>query len=189
VGCIGLLLGVSLVIESAAKAMGHFGINNHVLYNAYFVIDFGVIAWLLYRTFPDAPNLHRMITAAIILLVPILVWDLWSNGTLHLLATKALIIGGFLLGLLTVHSLFILVRESSIALHHQPLFWMLLSIMVYYLSFIPIFGLYNYLVANNSTVAFEMSNINNVLFLLRYGLVLVGLVLLVRQVPAPHGGQ
>ncbi|HNR55242.1 MAG TPA: hypothetical protein PKJ19_08755 [Flavobacteriales bacterium] len=186
---IGPLLGLGFAIEMAGKWLGHQGLNNHLLYNAFFLLDFGVISWMLYRSFPGAPGLHRLLAGAGIMLLPTLLWDLWSNGTPYLLATKTLIIGGFLLGLLAVIALFELVRESAVPVHRHPLFWILLSIMVYYLSFIPIFGLYNYLVANHSQIVFEVNKVNSVLFLTRYGLVLVGLVLLYRQAPASHGGQ
>ncbi|MEZ4739095.1 MAG: hypothetical protein R2818_06985 [Flavobacteriales bacterium] len=130
VRCIGLLLCLGFVIEMVAKVLGRYGINNHVLYNLFFVVDLAVIMWLLHRTFPLAPNLQRMITGALLIIVPALFVDMWTNGTVHLLATNALIIGGFLLGLVTTHALFILVREDTQALHRLPLFWVLLSIMV-----------------------------------------------------------
>lgn len=186
---IGPLLGLGFVIEMVAKWLGHQGLNNHLLYNGYFLLDFGVITWMLYRSFPGATGLHRLLAGAGLMLLPTLLWDLWSNGTPHLLFTKTLIIGGFMLGLLAVIALFMLVRGSEVPVHRRPLFWILLSIMVYYLSFIPIFGLYNYLVTNHSPIVFEVNKVNSILFLTRYGLVLTGLVLLYRQAPAADGRQ
>ena len=186
---IGPLLGLGFVIEMVAKWFGQHGLNNHLLYNGYFMLDFAVITWMLYRTFPGAMGLHRLIAGANIVVFATLIWELWDHGTPHLLATKALIIGGFMLGLLAVRALFTLVRESDVPVHRRPLFWILLSIMVYYLSFIPIFGLYNYLVANHSPIVFELNKVNSILFLTRYGLVLTGLILLYRQAPAFHGRQ
>ena len=186
---LGVLLLASIVAELMGKWFAAYGLNNHVLYNAYFVVEFGVIMVLLCRTWPRSQVLHRMIAGAVALLFPVLVLDLWLHGSVHVLVTNALIIGGFLIGILAAKALFMLVQESDVALHRLPLFWVLLSFMVYYLTFIPIFGLYNYLSQHESTVAFELSNFNNVLFLIRYGLVLVGLVMLCRQSAIRHDGQ
>ena len=177
---LGVLLLASIVVELMGKWFAGYGLNNHLL---------GVIMVLLCRTWPRSQVLHRMIAGAVALLFPVLVVDLWLHGSVHVLVTNALIIGGFLIGILAAKALFMLVQESDVALHRLPLFWVLLSFMVYYLTFIPIFGLYNYLSKHESTVAFELSNFNNVLFLIRYGLVLVGLVLLYRQSTMRHDGQ
>lgn len=186
---IGALLALELAVEVAAKVMGQRGINNHLLYNVYFAVEFGLIVWFLHTHWPQARTLRRTVRAAALLFAPVLVWDIWAHGSPHYLATNALIIGGFLLGGLTAQALFIMVRVSAGPVHREPLFWVLLSIMVYYLAFIPILGLYNYLVFHNPDLAMRIYSINPLLFVLRYGLVLLGLVMVLRQGPRGHDGQ
>lgn len=186
---LGALLIAVLFAELSGKALANKGVNNHFLYNVVFVVEFSLITRMIYITWQRATNLRRNILIAIAIIVPVLAWDLWAHGSAHYLATNALIIGGLLLGIISAQALFVLVRESIVPLHREPLFWVLLSIMVYYLTFIPIFGLYNYLIAQNSPIAFQLNDINNVLFVIRYGCVLTGLVMLYRQATRSHDRQ
>ncbi len=186
---VGALLILEFTVEIVAKLLSSRGINNHLAYNVFFAVEFVVIARLLYINWPEARHLRRVVQVAVAIFLPTLVWDLGSHDSPHYLATNALIIGGLLLGAISAKALFVLARESIVPLHREPLFWVLLSIMVYYLTFIPIFGLYNYLIAQNSPITFQLNYINNVLFVIRYGSVLTGLVMLYRQATPSHDGQ
>jgi hypothetical protein len=74
--------------------------------------------------------------------------------------------------------MFRLADTSTVRLARLPAFWMLLSVMLYFLCIIPVFGLHNYFAVRNAQLARVIYPMNDVLFMLRYGLFAWSMVLL-----------
>lgn len=178
---LGIQLCLALVVELFGKWLGDLGVANHLLYNSYLFTEFMLTVGLVLRSLPMRPRAIEYAAAvALIVFCGAFAWDLVSHGTWKVFATNALIVGGFMIGSLATLALFVLARTSSGTLYRLPVFWVLLSFLVYFLCIAPVFGLYNYLIDHNPALAVRIYVINDVLFVLRYVLVIIGLLILRR---------
>lgn len=180
-GWLGAQLLVSLLVEYRAIYLGAHFQHNHVIYNAYMVLEFILINAMLMRSGTGtAMPRWSAVLGAVAYLVGLL-WSIHAGWTEPHLWTNALIIGGSILGVHAAFVLFTMARDGQQRLLEEPYFWIVLAVMVYFLCFIPVFGLYNYLSARSEELAMRVYAINDLLFLLRYGLTLAGLILLARS--------
>lgn len=153
--------------------------HNHVIYNAYMVLEFILMNGMLRnsRTGPRGPRWAEV--TGVLVYLAVLIWSIWSGWSKPDLWTNALIVGGSIIGLHAAFVLFHLANDGQRRLLTVPVFWVVLAVMVYFFTFIVIFGLYNYLIDRSEHLAGRVYAINDILFLLRYGLTLVGLSMMI----------
>lgn len=175
-------LGLALFVEILGKLTGFWGMNNHVFYNLYMLLEFGTISMMVWSVHPRERYATWSVFTAFVLFLIVFWWDV-SRGTLMAFSTRALITGGFLLASLASIALVRLMRDTSRPMYEKAEFWALLSIAFYFFCFLPIFGLYNYLDRRNSPVADPVYAINDLLFIVRYGMTIPSFLLLRWQRP------
>lgn len=178
-------LGVQVIAAIVVEAVGMYtrarGSANHGIYNAYMVIEFATL-WGVVASVPlNTKSIARL--SAIGFAATVLVWvlDLSRKGSFAILSTNTLIIGGTLLALAACGAMYAFMRQTFSPLHREPLFWALLSIVAYFMCFVPVFGLYNHFSIRNEELAYKLLILNDWLFVLRYTLVCVSLVLMTRH--------
>lgn len=173
---LGAQLIIALVVESLASISGYHGLNNHTLYNAYMVLEFILINGMLVRSRTNGSIPKWIMIAGCIAYLSALIWNIVVSYPDPGLWTTTLIIGGSLLGIHAAHVLFHMANDGQRRLLSTPVFWVVLAVMVYFFTFIPVFGLYNYLTSHSEELANRVYRTNDLLFVLRYGLTLVGLI-------------
>lgn len=178
-------LGAQLIAAVLTEGGGLYtriqGIPNHGIYNAYMMIEFATL-WGMVGAVPlSAKLISRLCLLGFGATAVLWMIDLSLRGTVHTISTNTLIVGGALLAAAAAGAVFLYMRGTYAPLHQDPLFWALLSTVAYFMCFVPTFGLYNYLSAHNPALASKVLLVNDLLFLLRYLLVCVSLVLLIRH--------
>jgi hypothetical protein len=177
-------LGLQLLAAAITEGIGYYtrdhGIHNHGLYNVYMIVEF-LALWAMVGSIPLE---HRtlMYVCAVGFSITLVVWiiDLIAEGDFSHISTNTLIIGGALLAGVACASVYSYMRSTFSPLHREAPFWALLSVVVYFMCFIPAFGIYNYISEHNAGVAQRVLVLNDVLFILRYVLVCISLILLTR---------
>jgi hypothetical protein len=174
--------GVQLLASIAMEVIGLStrlqGINNQWMYNVYLVVEFTTLCAMILCLAPDRNRaLVRTVVGGVVYAVAVVV-NVRSNGSVRVFASQALLVGGLVLALLALVVMYRLADTSTVRLARLPAFWMLLSVMLYFLCIIPVFGLHNHFAARNPQLARLIYPMNDVLFMLRYGLFAWSMVLL-----------
>jgi len=181
---LGAQLLIAILVETAGKWMGQNGMANQWLYNTYMIAEFTFLSFvLLHLGTPLLRQIRLVLGIAAFVFVTFLIWDVSDSGTFHVFASNTLIMGGFLLGAIAAWVLLTLAVKSHASLIVLPEFWVLIAIMGYFLCTAPMFGLYNHFSEANPALGLQVYRINDILFVLRYGLTAAGLALLART---PH---
>ncbi len=183
-------LGAQLIAATIIEFIGILtrasGIANHGMYNLYMVIEFATLWEMIGTASARDDALLRWCRVGSIATALVWILDLSQKGTLHEVSTNTLIISGALLATAAAFASFLYMRSTFTPLRREPLFWALLSVVAYFMCFVPVFGLYNHYRIRNLELATVLLELNDWLFLLRYSLVCVSMVLLVRQVKNKH---
>jgi len=174
----GAQLVASIAVEVIGLATRMQGINNQWIYNLYLVVEFTTLCAMILCLAPDRNRARVRTVVGVVVYAVAVVVNVRSNGSVRVFATQALLVGGLVLALLALVVMYRLADTSTVRLARLPAFWMLLSVMLYFLCIIPVFGLYNYFAVRNEQLARVIYSMNDVLFVLRYGLFAWSMVLL-----------
>ena len=171
---------LAIVFELFGKFTSACNVSNHWAYNIYMFLEFGMLSMILFHM-PFAPRYIRgQLLFCALLFITVFLWDSHVHHSFFEFSTNALIVGGLLLAAQAFLALLrISTRGESAPLGRGDV-WALLSIMLSFLCFVPSFGLYNYLTGLSEERANDLLTINDVLFILRYGLVSLGFLLVHR---------
>lgn len=177
-------LVVALFFETITGAWMYAGWNNHWIYNLYFPLEFACLMAFVLPLIPEPQRLHAGIPA-IALYGAVLITELAFRGGIAVYANVTYVVEAFILCILHVWALFRLALAEERPLGRVPLFWLLLSGALWFGASIPYNGLMHYLEQRDPEMAYAFGDINPMLALLRYALVLVGILTALRRAPAP----
>ncbi|MEZ4759905.1 MAG: hypothetical protein R2810_08960 [Flavobacteriales bacterium] len=181
----GLLLA-GMAVEGLGFWLASQGWSNLLYFNGYMVLEFALILGVQNSmTAARKGRVYRVSVAATIFLAALLQEGLGTDLRSGFL-TRTLVVGGLLLAVSGVDVLFRMARRSDSPLAGRADFWMLVSVVTYFLCFIPTMGLYHYVGEKDIVLAEAIYGINDYLFILRYGLLAYSLHLLGRNLKR-HG--
>ncbi|MCB0793628.1 MAG: hypothetical protein KDB88_02730 [Flavobacteriales bacterium] len=183
-----IALLLSLGVELLGRSLASSGTPNLVFYNAYMVMEFLLITAMLWSM--DVGRQHGGIRSVIMLLLFLatLAFELWHQSPVSTFFTKSVVVGGLVMAMGSILVLFRLANDGQEALHRRAEFWMLLSVVTYFLGFIPILGLYFYIAERDPELGASIYRINDVLFVLRYALFTASMIVLFLELrPHRHG--
>lgn len=175
---LGYQLCLALVVELTAEHLSRSGVMNHWVYNVYAPLEFLLIGGLFLAVEGDRRSVRLRLGICTLLFFAGFLIDLVSKGTVQVFASNAVIFGGALIALNTGIALIHCSRTSPVPLYRLPEFWALIGLLMYFLCFLPVFGLYNHLVERNPALAMRVYGINMLLYILRYALAATSLVML-----------
>lgn len=173
----GAQLLAAVLVEGIGRLMRAQGLHNHELYNAYMVVEFfclllGAVVVSGERK-SDRPWV--LATAAAFLLA--LCLEVCINGGVQVFATFTVLVAGILLAIWSYVPLVRFSTDPNRSMLRRPEFYALLSTACYFLCFLPVLGLYLYLVKRSPTLAGQVYAVNDVLFIVRYLLLTAGFAL------------
>lgn len=171
-------VALAAAVELSGKLTMAFGVNNHALYNSYMVGEYALLSLVLWHMPPTDRLGRRLVLVGAAMFFLAFTLDLFIRGTYFSFASNALIAGGTLLAVQAALALWRLMLATDLPLYGLPAFWVLVSTVLYFFCFLPVLGLYNYLTTISSPLADQVYGINDVLFILRYGMIAVGFWLL-----------
>ncbi len=160
--------------------MMEYGIHNIWLYNFYTPIEITLLLLLAYD------GLKIRWERASILCWLAVVWCIFFMRIAERLRAEEFVSATFMAGafgitVAFVYLLFQLAQNSDEALVHQPRFWLYLGVVLYFGGLIPLYGLLNKMISINIPDTDRLYDINDVLCLTRYGMVIGACVLAMRK--------
>lgn len=178
-----LILGFELILTAIVELnsflMSSSGVSNHSIYNIYLIFDFIAIMSLMMLMV----NMKKWGFKLFLVSAPVLglfFWELLIQKQDFVFATVTLIVSGFALALMAVIALIILNNREEKLIIYRGEFWVLSSIMLYFLCISPIFGLIEMFSLDNSHVGI-LYFANDILFVLRYVLLGIGLIIIYKN--------
>jgi hypothetical protein len=185
-GRLGALLLLAAAVEATGRAMALRGIPNLWLYNGYIAVEYALWALVLWELGGRTARARREVLAGAVVFAAAYAAEAAVrpfNTDFH---TNALVIGGFTLAVQAALGLYRQLDDGVEPLPRRPAFWVLLAIALYSVAVTPVLGLFNYLVERNPDLARRMQDLNDVLYLLRYGLLALALVVRWRNERMPR---
>lgn len=172
---------IAMVVESLGFYLGHIlKQNNTWLYNIYTIVDVWLIA-MIGIGLSVSKKITKPVFIFLILLSAGWIWLALING-LNELFSIFILSGALMLIVMYIHVLLSKSVFSGKKVITQPVFVLSVSIIVYYVTIIPLFGLLNYLVENDITTAKSLFSINQFANYFRYSLTGLVFYLCARQV-------
>ena len=182
----GAQLLAALLVEGTAQALMLTGHSNWALYNLYIPIEFATLTlMLLHVPRPDRRRMRLSLVAGLLFL-SVLSWEFarnWRAGQLHDILAMALISGGLLLSFLAVFAGLALADTVIEPQVERSAWWLLASVALYFMSFIPVFGLIKHFTGTDPDKAQTLLKVNDLLFVIRYSFMGVAFLHLL---PRPH---
>jgi len=184
---LGLWLTLSMATEIIGDLTACSKFSNYIYYNIFIVVDFILMSSILFKINPKRKeSIWIFACSALIVLISAIAF-LFNNSPIQDFATSVLLVMG---GLLVVHSTVVILRlamYSTTPILKSPEFWIALSPFFYFACFVPSFGMSMYFSETNRDLAEQLYKINDYLFVLRYLLILMGLILAFKKpVNAPR---
>jgi hypothetical protein len=182
----GIQLMLALVVESTAQWLKWAHRPNYAVYNLYMVLEFATLTWMV-MSIPRPSRTSRWLALlSLTLFGAVYAWQWYLQHTsveppafLHL----ALMVGGTLLALQSILALHRLVEEGPVHPSDNAAIWMLASTCLYFISAAPLLMAVLHLSDGSKIVALSLLDLNDLFFLLRYGLIFLGLLFLERLSP------
>jgi ABC-type long-subunit fatty acid transport system fused permease/ATPase subunit len=170
-GWLGLQLAVALVDESYASMLNVRVLPNLWWYDLYVPVEFGLLLGYTHGHLKQRWQRAAVWPAAVLLAVAYAI-DLHSTYPTGFVS-RAYILGSLVITAALLALLYDLALRTDRALHAQPLFWAFLGMVLFFAGMVPLLGLWNQLTSESPRLAHELYTANHVLFLLRYGGVIV----------------
>ncbi len=171
---LGIQLGGACLTEVWGLASGFINLNNHAVYNAYMITEFVALTLMMLSLHPHSKRFRWYARGSFLCFVLFFLSHLYHTG-FHQLAAKPLIVGGFFLATHAMWALYAFVSETHHPIFKKAEFWILGSLVVYFLGCSPVFGFFN------NYFSEKIMHVNDVLFVLRYTMTLVGILLFIKQ--------
>jgi hypothetical protein len=176
-GPLGALLLLAAAVEGTGRSLAARGIANLWLYNGYMVLDYGLMAAVLWELGGRTVRVRREVLAGAAVFGAAYAVEVATRPFDTRFLSNALVIGGFTLAVQAALGLYRLLDDGAAPLPARAAFWLLVAIALYSVAVTPVLGLHNFLRERNPVLAGRMQDLNDVLFALRYGLLAVALVL------------
>ena len=179
----GVQLLLALLAESLAAWLLYHERPNHQVYNIYMALEFASLSWLVASIpKPDRSSIRIALVCALLFFA---VYGVeWYRGSMSDDATLfhlALNAGGILLALQSVLALHRLVQSGPVDAMNNGAIWVLAATCLYFISASPLLGGVIHFSHSEPQIALALLDVNDVLFVLRYGLCLVSFIVLRRS--------
>jgi hypothetical protein len=179
----GIQLMLALVAEPLAMWLMWEARPNHGVYNLYMVLEFTTLTWMVMSIPHPSRGSRRLALLTMLLFLAVYGWQ-WNvqriTGAEPALFHYALIGGGTLLALQSILALHRLVREGPVHPAGNAAIWILASTCLYFISAAPLLVAVLHFEQSNIGIALMLLDLNDLLFMLRYGLMFLGLLFLKR---------
>jgi hypothetical protein len=152
--------------------------NNLWLFSSYNLVDLWLVG-IAGRLLLKESWLKKFIVPLIIIGTILWVLDFYIRGVKEMLIWFTLYQYSILLILYLVLLSGILFKNSNVS--NQPIFWVCISILIFYSVSLPYWALFNYINTKHPELALNLFNIKKVLNFIRYPLIGVAFYLLGRQ--------
>lgn len=175
----GAQLLAALLFESVAWALSVTGNPNAWVYNLYMPIEFGTLSLMLLHVPRADPRRTRLSLLAALLYLLVLGWELASDrwdGQPSTLLNLSVISGGLLLAFLAMFAGLALADADMDPQVERAAWWMLASVSLYFMSFIPVFGLLNHFLKRDPDKAMALARVNDLLFVIRYSFMAIAFI-------------
>lgn len=148
-------LFVSLVVEITGVITAQEKIRNYWLYDLFIPLEFLFFAYLYLRAFSKNALKNFSRAYAVFFLVFAVINICFVQG-LNYFDSYTLLIGSFFTVLLSSFYLYQLFSDSGERLKANPLFWISIGLIFFYLTDLIHLGLYNYLVRRHHQAAIAL---------------------------------
>ncbi len=177
---------VATLTESTALWCAYgLGRSTYAVYNLYLALNFCLLAFMLWEVGGRTSRARRESWIGLLLFGAMYAYDLMTGGFFDSFVSRALVVGGLALAVQSSMALYRMLDDPT-PLPQRPLFWALLSIVLFYLCVTPLFGLQNFLVARDSTIMPVLGVVRDLLFIVHYGLFMFSLIAIrLKPVNAP----
>ncbi|MBL8001921.1 MAG: hypothetical protein JNL05_08165 [Flavobacteriales bacterium] len=172
----GLLMVIVVGLEGWCYWLSSQQRSNTLYYDLYMPVEFVLLCAVIWEIAGRKTKVRTQLLIGLCIVLTVFTFETSHNGGFAQFNTNTLIIGGFCLTVLSGLGLFRLLEQPE-PLIRLPEFWALLSITAYFIGIIPVFGLYNYLAERSSELASDLIHMNDVLYVVRYGMVSVAFFL------------
>jgi hypothetical protein len=180
---LGIQLAAASITELLALWQPHVEGSNLALYNAYMPVEYTALSLMMLHL--PARERHRWILTSALWLLFMAAYTaelLWkAQGATFGFLNLSLVMSGSLLAVQAFASLYRTVALGPLDRTGAAGLWVLASVCMYFISSTPVFGLIGHYSMADPEVAIALLGLNDGLFILRYGLVTMGLVVLARQ--------
>jgi len=127
-------LWICVVTETTAQLSEYFFRVNSIVYNLFVVVQFGVLSFLYYQII-DINNFKKLLKIISIASICFIIIDVLFSSKSYQLADKAMIFSSIFFSVLSLIHLFTLLKKiGSVNLKTQPLFWITISLLLYFAS-------------------------------------------------------
>jgi len=150
---------LTFLVEAAGKILGFFlKINNHILYNIYFIIFFNGLIYFYYRTLHA--KAWKKISLVLLISYNVITVYLFFKIGIKSLYSYSFSAGGSIVIILGIAYFIKLYKDevAFISLRGDPVYWISLGLILYFAGQVPMIGMYNLLVKKS------MSFINQYIF-------------------------
>lgn len=180
-----LLVAFAVITELTGRIISHYFHQNNVwLYNLYNPVEMWVLGFICIL-FVNTKVGKKTIQASLFMLS--LFWCI-TVGYNGIFAFNNWFV--VLKSLFHIVCFIVILFDNSVfnkkKIYTQPLFLLSTGMILYYATTIPLFGLMNYLVKNDSKMALKLFHINHAATAIRYALVAVAFYLYARQAKRAH---
>lgn len=169
-------LCAAFLCEFAALYWSMHAWKNHWIYNVYFCLEFTLLVGLA-----RGQGSRLVVVLAGLAYLAVQMIEAWSGAGYRQFCNHVYMAGAFVLTALYLQRGYALAAKSDVPIQSVPMTWVYLSIVVWFGASIPFNGLLNYLVVHDLALAERLYPINEVLALVRYGLVVVGALVVLKQ--------
>lgn len=168
-----VLLGIESVVECVGAYTSTQGIRNSPIFNAYVLVEFVLLLWLVFRL---RPQWRTALGAALVMGVGVWALSFWRRGNAHFMFTDAIMVISLLLAVFFLVLLWQLAETSDEPLTRRSHFWLFLGLVVYFGALFPIIGPLEYLWASYPALTRNLYVVITVLALTRHVLTGVAVV-------------
>lgn len=137
-----VMLGIESVVECVGAYTSLNGIRNNPMFNAYVLVEFVLLLWLVFRL---RPHWRTALGAALVLGVGAWALSFGRRGNAHFMFTDAIMVMSLLLAVFFLVLLWQLAESSDEPLTRRSHFWLFLGLVIYFGALFPIIGPLEYL--------------------------------------------
>jgi hypothetical protein len=172
------------VLAAITEVCGHYishtlGKPNLWLFNFYIIVETWVLG-LVAISFIRDKLLRQIFFALLVIFSGVWLFFVIKNS-IYAFANIPLVLGAIMMVVMYVTALVTNMLFTDKQIYKQPLFWLCLSVMLYFGCVVPVVALFNYLVEKMPVLGRKLGMIIIVLTIVRYPLVAVSYLLLGRE--------
>lgn len=176
----GICLWLATLTETIALMLFRMDIHNQMVYKTYAPVEFLLLLHMPWAA--TSRTMHRRIMAFLVLCFAALVLHEWTTADAEpALFSMSMLLSMGTLTVLYAALLIVHAEASHVPLVRTPRFWMLFSVLLFMGPALPFLGIVDELHAEDPASAQLLFGIVEVLFLLRYGSVIIAAWLLYRS--------